>query len=106
MSEIFLLAKLKAKKGSESAMEKELKALVKATHLEPGCLLYALHRNSNDSSQFIMIERFVSKEAHASHEASPHFSKHFSLISSLLANEPEIIYLSSIAGGKKGKLFE
>jgi len=106
MSELFMLAKLKAKIGSESKMEKELKALVEATHFEPGCLLYALHRDANDSSRFVVIERFSSKEALDSHYASPHFLKHFSLISSLLASEPEIISLNSIGDGKKGKLFE
>jgi quinol monooxygenase YgiN len=106
MSALFMLAKLKAKAGSESAMEKELKALVEATHSEPGCLLYALHRDSNDFSQFVVIERFLSKEALDSHYASPHFSKHFSSISPLLASEPEIIHLSSVGEGKKGQLFE
>jgi len=105
MSELFMLAKLKAKVGSESAMEKELKALVEATHSEPGCLLYALHRDSNDVSQFVVIERFLSKEALDSHYTSQHFLKHFSLISPLLASEPEIIQLTSVGDGKKGKLF-
>ena len=105
MSELFMLAKLKAKVGSESIMEKELKSLMEATHSEPGCLLYALHRDFNDSSQFVIIERFISKEAVDSHYASSHFLKHFSLISPLLVNEPEIIHLNSMGDGKKGKVF-
>ena len=55
MGAIFLLAKLKAKPGLESVIEKELKALAEATYLEPGCSLYAIHRDVNDSSQFVVI---------------------------------------------------
>ena len=104
MSEIFMLARLKAKAGVEFSLEKELKDLVKATHSETGCLLYDLHRDLNDLSQFVIIERFLSKEDLDAHYASPHFSKHFSVISSLLEKDPEIIQLNSLQTGVKEKL--
>lgn len=104
MSEIFMLAKLKAKAGLESSLEKELRSLVKATHSETGCLLYDLHRDLNDLSLFVIIERFLSKQDLDAHYASPHFSKHFSIISSLLEKDPEIIELSSLNAGMQEKL--
>ncbi|HSW87250.1 MAG TPA: putative quinol monooxygenase [Rhabdochlamydiaceae bacterium] len=103
--ELFMIARLKAKHDCQIALENELKALSTATHSEPGCMLYALHRDVNDPSLFIFIERFVSKEALEAHFASYHFMKHFAVISSLIANEPEIIYLDSLGEGKKGRLF-
>ncbi|MES2199020.1 MAG: putative quinol monooxygenase [Chlamydiota bacterium] len=105
MDEIFMIAKVKAKPGLELAMESELAALVQATHFEEGCLLYALYRDLNDLSRFVIIERFSSKNALDAHYASNHFSNHFSMISPMLEKDPEIIQLSSLGAGEKGKLF-
>ncbi|MBS0627694.1 MAG: antibiotic biosynthesis monooxygenase, partial [Verrucomicrobia bacterium] len=104
MSEIFMLAKLKAKAGSESSLEKELINLVKATHSETGCLLYDLHRDEKDPSLFVIIEPFLSKQDLDAHYVSSHFSKHFSVISSLIEKDPEITELSSLKVGVKEKL--
>ena len=105
MDEVFMIAKLKAIPGAELAVEKELMDLVQATHSEEGCLLYALHRDLNDPSQFVVIERFSSKNALDVHCTSPHFSKHFPVISSMLEKDPEIIWLNSLGAGEKGRLF-
>jgi len=105
MDEVFMVVKFKAKKGKESALAEELSALAQATHLEEGCLLYALHRDLNDPSQFVIIERFASKSTLDVHYAFPYFSKHFSVISSLIEKEPEVVHLTPMGSSKKGKLF-
>lgn len=75
-------------------------SLVQATHSETGCLLYDLHRDENNASLFVIIERFLSKQDVDVHYASPHFSKHFSVISSLLEKEPDNLFDVGITGAR------
>lgn len=59
MKEFVLVGKMKAKPDCEERLEDALKALSVGTYTEPGCLLYALHRDVEDSSVFVLVEGWV-----------------------------------------------
>lgn len=105
MEEFVLIGKMKARTDCEKKLEDALKRLSLGTHTEPGCLFYALHRDTSDSSIFVLVEGWASKQALTDHFNSPHFAQEFPLISSLIIGEPELTYLTSLCSGEKGTLF-
>jgi quinol monooxygenase YgiN len=72
MAELTVIARLNARSGKEAELEQALRAVVAPTHAEPGCLRYALHRSSNDPATFVLVERWVSKEALDQHLEMPY----------------------------------
>ncbi len=104
MKEFVLVGKMKAKPDCETRLEDALKALSIGTYTEPGCILYALHRDVEDPSVFVLVEGWVSQEALEAHFNSPHFLQQFPIISSLIVDEPELTYLTPLCEGKKGNV--
>ena len=72
MAELTVIARVNARPGKEAELEQALRAVVAPTHAEPGCLRYALHRSSNDPATFVLVERWVSKEALDQHLEMPY----------------------------------
>lgn len=105
MEEFVLIGKMRAKPNCITSLEDALKTLAKGTYTESGCIFYALHRDSDDSSLFVLVEGWASKEALEAHFNSPHFLQQFPIISSLIVDEPELTYLTPLGKGKKGTLF-
>ena len=68
-----LIATINALPGHAEAVAAGLQRLVTATCAEPGCLQYALHRNKENSHQFVMIEQWRDAEALNQHRTAPHF---------------------------------
>jgi quinol monooxygenase YgiN len=67
-----IVATLKVKPGMErefEAVAKELVAKVKAN--EPGCTLYALHRDEA-AGTYVFMERYVDQAAVDAHRATDH----------------------------------
>jgi quinol monooxygenase YgiN len=105
MQEVMLMARLQAKPHQGDALEKELKALAEEViREEPGCILYAFHRDNCDSTVFVSIERFVSQQAFDLHLLSTHLKKHSSRMKELLVEEPTLTFLTPIGSGQKGRL--
>lgn len=71
MSEIVIVATLLAKPGEEQSVEQALRRLVALSNHEPGCVMYALHRSTEASYKFVMIERWSSREAWEIHLRQP-----------------------------------
>jgi quinol monooxygenase YgiN len=63
---------LKAKSGSEEALNSCLDELRLASHKETGCLEYRVFRSEGT---FYVLERYKCDEALAEHKASDHFIK-------------------------------
>ena len=59
--EIVVVVGLQTKPGEEAAFETELRKLVVATHSEDGCLLFAIHRHTEDATQYSAVERWTSR---------------------------------------------
>lgn len=67
-------------------LEAELRALVKPTRKEDGCLTYDLHRSADAPTAFLLHEVWASREAHSRHTHTPHFLRWNARKDSLLAS--------------------
>lgn len=103
MSSVTVVAKAKARPGSEAALEKAVREVIKPTQAEKGCLKYALHRLLEDKSVFLIVERWDSKDSHEQHMRSPHVQRLFSQLPPLLAAQPEIQVFEPLAEGNNEK---
>ncbi|WP_294640058.1 putative quinol monooxygenase [uncultured Aureimonas sp.] len=72
MSTLTVVARLKAKSGSEAGLERELRALVAPTRAEKGCLNYDLHRSAQDPGLFVFHENWESRALWDAHMNSAH----------------------------------
>lgn len=68
-----------------------LETAITATHGEPGCIAYALHRDLEDPSRFVIVEKWASAEALAEHGDTPHLKQLFADLGPLLAAPPTIV---------------
>lgn len=70
---IAVVAIVDAKPEFVAKTESEIKTCVKFTRQEAGCLLYTCHKDLNVPGRFVFVEQWVSLEALAAHEKTPHF---------------------------------
>jgi quinol monooxygenase YgiN len=75
MSEVVVAAAFKIKPGREAEAEEVLREVVRETHGEEGCMLYALHRGLDDPGRFVVLERWRSREALDAHFQQPYMTK-------------------------------
>ncbi|RJX83380.1 putative quinol monooxygenase [Pseudomonas sp. LS-2] len=84
---LYLVATLKAAKGSEDKLLSALKALVPLSRQESGCVRYDLHVDREDPSVLIVYEIWRDDEALDDHASSAHF-QHFLKIAEPLLSAP------------------
>jgi quinol monooxygenase YgiN len=72
---INVLVWLRAKKGKEAPLERQLKTLVTASRNEPGCVVFALHRSAAHPGDFFLHEVWSSEAALVDHRQTPHFKR-------------------------------
>jgi len=72
MTEVTLIAKVKAKEGMEETVKAKLMSLVEPTRKESGCLTYILHQDAKDKSKFMFYENWVNKNALDGHLETEH----------------------------------
>ena len=77
------LFQVRAKKGKEVALERQLRILATASRAEPGCLAFALHR-SDQPGDFFLHEIWSSEAALADHRQTPHFKRWVGLQGAIL----------------------
>ncbi len=104
MSEIIVLAHARAKNGSDAVLEKTVRAAIKPTHAETGCLKYAFHQSTEDKHVFVMIEKWASKEALDQHLKTPHILELFKKLPNLLERPMQIQTYKSLPDGSPEKL--
>lgn len=102
MSEVVVVAVVKAKPGRESELERELRKLIVPTHAEPGCILYALHRSTSDPCELVFVERWRSRDDLDAHMKAPHL-QHLPALAELLAEPMRAYVLEALPGGDPGK---
>jgi len=66
------------------------KAVVEASNLEKGCLIYNLYRELGCPTSFIFYEEYENQEALDVHNSSLHFKTFFSQITDLLSEKPQV----------------
>ncbi len=90
MTEMTVIARVKAKKGKEQELAQAWSKVVGLSRKEAGCLGYVLHRSLEDRSLFVSVEKWASKEANDQHMASAHIQDLLRQVPDLVAAPPEI----------------
>ncbi|MBV9080273.1 MAG: antibiotic biosynthesis monooxygenase [Elusimicrobia bacterium] len=103
MSEITVTARARAKSGKEKELEDALRAVTGPTHAETGCRRYAVHRDLQDKSSFLIVERWASIADHQAHMATPHVQELFRKVPGLVAAPPEILTFELLPMGDRSK---
>ena len=103
MSQILVVATLKIQDGKVDEAVDELTSVIEAMHDEEGCLSYVLHRDINDPSTLVFIERWASQDALNAHIQQPHMLKMVELAGALLAEPPQITFCESLEIGSSPK---
>lgn len=83
---VTLVVILRAHEGQEALLEAELRALVRPTRREEGCLTYDLHRAAEMPGTFLLHEVWASREHHTRHTQTPHFLRWGARKDALLAS--------------------
>jgi quinol monooxygenase YgiN len=92
-----LIAKIKAKPGSEKALEDAFRDMIKKVRAaEPGCLTYILHKSNDDPTTFVWYETYTDDAAFATHRKTDHMKEMGTRIADLLAEKPELQFLTEL----------
>lgn len=105
MAEVVVLASLNARAGQEDAVLAGLAEAAARTHEEAGCLLYALHRSTDDPTRIVLVERWESREALDEHFTKPYI-RALGEQTHLLDGTPDVYFLEPVPAGDvaKGRL--
>ncbi len=87
---ITLIAKIKAKQGSEADLEAALSALVEKVGAEEGTLEYVLNKSLSDPCQFVVFEVYKDKEALDYHGTTDYFAAAMKETGAYVAEKPQI----------------
>ncbi|MEU0389023.1 putative quinol monooxygenase [Streptomyces chartreusis] len=96
---VVLVATMVAKPGQEELVEKTLTAALPAVHAEPGCLRYALHRKAGTTGEFVMIEKWASREALGAHMKGVAMREVGVALAQALAGPPDMVFLDAVPAG-------
>ena len=105
MSEVVVVAVIRAKEGSEDDVLRGLSEATAQTHAEEGCLRYAIHRHVEDPTRFVLVERWRSRAELDEHFTKPYVQAMGEQID-LLAEPPQVYFLDPVPVGDevKGRL--
>jgi quinol monooxygenase YgiN len=103
MPEIVVVGSFTAQEGKETEAVEAFKALMEPTHDEDGCILYALHRGSDDPRRLAFVERWASREALDAHLGSTHIQDILSRAPDLFADGGDIVVYEAVPGGETTK---
>jgi quinol monooxygenase YgiN len=85
-----VVATFEAKRGSEQELIDAIRMVTAPTRDEPGCIEYELHRSTEDSTKFAMIETWKDRAALDAHLQTPHIQALFARSAAVLAGPVEI----------------
>jgi quinol monooxygenase YgiN len=77
---------LRANEGQELLLESELRALIRPTRKEDGCLRYDLYKSTDLPNALLLHEVWTSREHHRLHTQTPHFLRWDARKDALLAS--------------------
>jgi quinol monooxygenase YgiN len=106
MPEIVVVGSFKINADTEEEALEAFTALVEPTHAEEGCILYALHRGTDDPARLTFIERWESRELLDAHLQSDHVSALLERSDELWGENGEITVYDAVPAGdeKNGSL--
>ena len=75
MPELQVIARHRMKEGAEPEVLALLPVLVEAARAEPGNVAFAAFRQLDDERNYVLLERYESREAFAAHRETAHFKE-------------------------------
>ncbi len=97
MSNLKVVAVLKAQPGSEDVLKDALNSLVEPTRAEEGNVSYHLFASNVDPATFITIEEWRSQDDLDAHMKTPHITSALAAAGSAFATAPEIHPLTPVS---------
>ncbi len=85
-----VVAFFKARPEKIDALRQVLSSFIEPTRKEKGCLLYELHQNSSDPTDFAFIEEWESHETLDRHLTTPHIQSALPHLGELIIGKPDI----------------
>jgi quinol monooxygenase YgiN len=98
-AEVVVAATVEVKPESQDAALAAITAAIEATHAEPGCLAYALHRDLAEPARFVIVEKWSTATALEEHAQTPHLKQLFADLGPLLAGPPTITRTAPVPVG-------
>jgi quinol monooxygenase YgiN len=99
MPNVTVVASFKIRAGKEEEALEALRPVIEQTHDEAGCLNYALHRDKNDPSVLVIVERWTSQVALDNHFLQPYVAQLGTAAADLLTEPPVVRFCDPIALG-------
>lgn len=93
---INVVAKIKAKEGSEAQLEQAFRTMIPKVRNEPGTLAYILHRSVKDPTVFVFYETYQDQAALDAHSKSEAMKELGAAIGGLLDGRPQIEVLAEV----------
>lgn len=94
---VTVLARIRAREGTEEKVEQELLALIAPSRREEACLEYNLHRSLDDKTVFMFYENWTSREALDEHLSMPYLDAFDEAVEGMLAEEIEVTLWEKIS---------
>jgi len=102
-AQVVVAATVQVKPESQDQALTALTTAIQATHGEDGCIAYALHRDTQDPTRFVIVEKWATQEALEQHGETPHLKALFGALGPLLAGPPTITYTAPLPVGDPTK---
>ena len=99
MSTVTVVATFNIREGREEEALEALRPVIEQTHDEAGCLNYALHRDRNDPSVLVIVERWTSQIALDNHFLQPYVAQLGTTAADLLTEPPVVRFCDPIPLG-------
>ena len=94
---VTLIAKIKAKQGSETDLEAAFRDMIKKVRAaEPGCQAYVLHKANDDPTQFVWYEVYQDQASFDNHRKTDHMKEMGTRIKDLLDGRPQVEMLTEL----------
>lgn len=74
MSNLTIVAHIRAETGKIELVKAELVKLLDITRAEDGCVQYDLHQDNDDPAHFMFYENWTSRELWQQHMNAPHLA--------------------------------
>lgn len=97
MSQLTVIATMRALAGKEAELQDHLAALVSHTRTESGCIDYDLLRLQDDPSVFVMYENWTDRRALDEHLQMPYMRAFGAVLPGLLRSPLEMQLLDTLS---------
>jgi quinol monooxygenase YgiN len=103
MSNVGVVAIFKSTTEGADQLADLLKGIVPTSQAEDGVLRYSLQRAAKDPTTFVMVEKYVDRDAFKAHAGAPHMAEFMGAIKDLLAEAPQLIITDFVDVGDPDK---